>query len=105
MRRNKEGSRSPEITDEAKKDVAMPDASKDEDLRAPIVSVNVAAAGPAAALDTSEFVVQRKERMENYTFFGKTQVVFFHCISGGTTLSTDRALCSWCCLIVMTRYV
>ncbi|XP_016845564.2 uncharacterized protein LOC100121739 isoform X3 [Nasonia vitripennis] len=54
VRRNKEGSRSPEVINHAKKDVVMPDASKDEDLRSPIVNVNVVAAGPAAALDTKE---------------------------------------------------
>lgn len=57
IRRNKEGSRSPEVVAEDGKDTTsakLPDASKDEDLRAPIVNVNA-----GAALDTSEFALQR----------------------------------------------
>ena len=66
IRRNKEGSRSPpEIIIDGAKDSSMPDASKDEDLRAPIVSVNVTA---LASLDTSEFPFQceMKSRLTPY---------------------------------------
>ncbi|XP_014218936.1 uncharacterized protein LOC106647177 isoform X2 [Copidosoma floridanum] len=53
IRRNKEGSRSPESgAEDAGKDVSLPDTSKDEDLRAPLGSVNVVvAAASAAALE------------------------------------------------------
>jgi pre-mRNA cleavage complex 2 protein Pcf11 len=88
VRRNKEGSRSPEIIEDLK-EIAIPDASKDEDLRAPIVNVNVAAAG--AALDTSEFVVQRVRGRRVYILFREDMSDFF--FFAGTTMLKD------CCYI------